>query len=447
MFRKLIFSLFIIFLLLTTFVFAEDYLTLEDLKPLLTNSPLYKIYQAQYNSSLQEYYLAYSSLKPQLSLQISYNQGETSVTLNNVTSTSESKSGNLSLNFSQILFTKGQAGINVKLAELNLEQAKNDFKSNFQNLYYQFLQNLYNLYLAQEQLKIYEESYKLAKRQEEVAEKQFKDGLINEISFIDYKQKAKLAEINYNSAKNNLELSYKSLENLLGKTLPRKPVKLDVKYEPITYSYDELISRLYSNNLTIKNSNLGVEKAKINLEKSNLPPWNISVSGSFTSGNITYALSFDTQNYALNASINPSWGTSQKNSSENIWNFRISFSTPILDGGSKNISKNQAQLSLESSQINYEKTKKDVELSFLKTYYNLLIAQESIKQKELVLEQKKANLEAQKIRYNLGLITDLDLKNYEIDYMQVNYDLESAILNFNLQKVQLFILLGDLEVN
>lgn len=83
----------------------------------------------------------------------------------------------------------------------------------------------------------------------------------------------------------------------------------------------------------------------------------------------------------------------------------------------------------------------------MKTYYNLLIAQESIKQKELVLEQKKANLEAQKIRYNLGLITDLDLKNYEIDYMQANYDLESSILNFNLQKVQLFILLGDLEVN
>lgn len=168
------------------------------------------------------------------------------------------------------------------------------------------MQNFYNLYLAQEQLKIYEESYKLAKRQEEVAEKQFKDGLINEISFMDYKQKAKLAEINYNSAKNNLELSYKSLENLLGKNLPRKPVKLDVKYEPVTYSYDELISRLYSNNLTIKNSSIDVEKAKINLEKSNIPSWNISVSGSFTSGNTTYALSFDTQNYALNASINPS---------------------------------------------------------------------------------------------------------------------------------------------
>ncbi|ACK42117.1 MULTISPECIES: TolC family protein [Dictyoglomus] len=446
MYKKTVFYLLLILIFIVTLSFSEDYLTLESLKPLLIKSPLYKIYQVQYNNALQEYNLAYSNLKPQLSLQFSYNQGETSVTLNNVTSMSETKSGNLSLSFSQVLFLKGQAGISIKLAELNLEQEKNNFKTNCQNLYYQFIQSFYNLYLAQEQLKIYEESYNLSKKQEEVAEKQFKDGVINEITLLDYKQKAKLAEINYNSAKNNLELSYKSLENLLGTTLPRVPVKLDVNYEPITYSADELISRLYSNNLTIKNSTLDLEKAKVNLEKANLPSWNIGISGSYSSGNITYALSFDTQNYALNASVSPSWSTSQK-STENIWNFKISFSTPILDGGSKNITKSQAQISLDQAQINYEKTKKDVELNFWKTYYNLLTAQETIEQKKLLLEQKKTNLEAQKIRYNLGLITDLDLKNYEIDYMQAQYDLKNAILNFNLQKIQLDILLGNWEVN
>ncbi len=436
MYRKTVFYLLLILIFIVNFSFSEDYLTLESFKPLLTKSPLYKIYQAQYDSALQEYNLAYANLKPQLSLQASYNQGET-------------KSGNLSLNFSQVLFQKGQIGISVKLAELNLEKAKNDFKTNYQNLFYQFIQSFYNLYLAQEQLKIYEESYNLAKKQEEVAEKQFKDGVINKITLMDYKQKAKLAEINYHSAKNNLELSYKSLENLLGTTLPRVPVKLNVNYKPITYSSDDLISKLYSNNLTIKNSALDLEKAKVNLEKADLPSWNIGISGSYSSGNITYALSFDTQNYALNASISPSWSTSQKSlySTENIWNFKIFFSTPILDGGSKNISKSQAQISLDQAQINYEKTKKDVELNFWKTYYNLLSAQEAIKQKELVLEQKKTNLEAQKIRYSLGLITELDLKNYEIDYMQAQYDLENAILNFNLQKIQLDILLGNWEVN
>jgi len=88
-------------------------------------------------------------------------------------------------------------------------------------------------------------------------------------------------------------------------------------------------------------------------------------------------------------------------------------------------------------QIIFEKTKKDVEINFWKTYYNLIQAQSTIKQKEITLEQKKMNFDAQKIRFGLGLITELDLKSYEIEYMQAKYDLEDAILNYNLLRVQL----------
>lgn len=92
-------------------------------------------------------------------------------------------------------------GINLKLAELSLEQAKNNFQINYNDLFLQFLQSIYNLYLAQEKLKIYEESYSLAVKQREVAEKQFENKVINEINLLDYKQREKLAETNYNSAK------------------------------------------------------------------------------------------------------------------------------------------------------------------------------------------------------------------------------------------------------
>ncbi len=106
--------------------------------------------------------------------------------------------------------------------------------------------------MAQEKLKIYEESYSLAVKQREVAEKQFENKVINEINLLDYKQKEKLAEINYNSAKSNLELAYKSLENLLGITLPRIPVKIDIKYDEIKDKPEDLLNELYANNLSIK---------------------------------------------------------------------------------------------------------------------------------------------------------------------------------------------------
>ncbi|HOJ93566.1 MAG TPA: TolC family protein [Dictyoglomaceae bacterium] len=431
-------------LLLFNVSFSQESLTLESLLPLLQKSPLYQIYQAQYESYLQSYYASQAQLEPKLSAQVGYNQGETSITLSGVTSTTESKVGSITFDYSQVLFPWGDVGISLKSSAIDLEQAKNDFRLNYQNLYYQFLQYFYDLYLAQEQLKIYEENYNLAVKQREVGEDQFKKGAINEITLLDYKQQEKLAEISYSSAKNNLEIAYKTLESFLGTKLERIPVKIDIKSEAFSEKPEDLINVLYNGNITIKNAVLDVEKSKLSVEKAKLPSWSVSVGGSYNTGNTSVSFSFNTQNYSLGVGVGQTFGESKKvvYSTQDVWNFKISFSTPILDGGTKNISIKQAELSLEQATLNYEKTKRDVELSFWKTYYSLLQAQETLKQKEMILEQKKANYDAQKIRYELGLITELDLKSYKIDCLQAEYDLKNAVLNFNLQKVQLDILLN-----
>jgi outer membrane protein len=259
----------------------------------------------------------------------------------------------------------------------------------------------------------------LAVKQRETAEKQFENKVINEINLLDYKQKEKLAEINYNSAKSNLELAYKSLENLLGITLPRIPVKIDIKYDEIKDKPEDLLNKLYANNLSIKNASLDLEKSKLNLDKAYLPSWEITFSGGYNTGNTSYNASFNTKNYLLSFNTDQTFGDTISSNKES-WSIKVQFSIPILDGGSSNINKTQAELSLKQMQINFEKTKKDVELNFWKTYYNLIQAQATIKQKEVTLEQKKMNL-----------------KSYEIEYMQAKYDLEDAILNYNLLRVQL----------
>lgn len=441
--KKLLLS-FLFLLIFFGVNFGQDFLTLESLTPLLQKSPVYKIYESQYQNSLSSYYLSKSSLNSQISLQMSYNQGESQIILNNVSSVSESKNGSISLSYSKVLIPWGQVGINLRSSEINLVKVQNELKNNYKNLYYQLVQYFYNLYLAQEQLKIYEENYNLAIKQREVAERQFKDGLINEINLLDYKQREKLAEVNYINAKNNLELSYKNLENLLGTKVPRIPVKIDLDYKPMNESPETLLNILYSQNITIKNALLDIEQAKLSLEKAKLPSWTVSLSGSYNTGNTSLGFSFDTQNYALTISLGQSIGESTKptSSTQSLWNVKINFSTPLYDGGIKGYSLAQAKVSLSQAELNLEKVKSDVELSFWKLYYSLLQSQGLVEQKKMVLEQKKTNFEAQKIRFNLGLITDLDLKLYEIDMMQAEYDLESAVLSYQLQKLQLDILLG-----
>jgi len=441
MYKKLLFIMIISFVFFNI-SYGEEYITIDSLLPLLQKSPLYNIYKIQYENSLNNYYLSQVNLKPNITFQASYNQGETKTTIGSSTTINTTQNTILSLSYSQIILPFGEAGINVKTAELSLEQAKNNFKINYNDLYLQFLQSLYNLYLAQEKLKIYEESYSLAVKQRETAEKQFENKVINEINLLDYKQKEKLAEINYNSAKSNLELAYKSLENLLGITLPRIPVKIDIKYDEIKDKPEDLLNKLYANNLSIKNASLDLEKSKLNLDKAYLPSWGITFSGSYNTGNTSYNAYFNTKNYLLSFNTDQTFGDTISSNKES-WSIKVQFSIPILDGGSSNINKTQAELSLKQMQINFEKTKKDVELNFWKTYYNLIQAQATIKQKEITLEQKKMNFDAQKIRFGLGLITELDLKSYEIEYMQAKYDLEDAILNYNLLRVQLNNLIGS----
>ncbi len=428
--RFLLLSLIII--LLFSLSFGQDFITFDSLIPLLQNSPIYKVYEAQYQNSLINYYSQKNSLNPKLSLQTAYNY------------TNEDKNGSISLSYSKILFPWGEIGIILKSSEVDLIKAQNNLRNNYRNLYYQLMQYFHNLYLSQEQLKLYEKSYNLAKRQREIAEKQFKDGLINEINLLNYRQREKLAEINYTSAKNTLEFNYKTLENLLGTKLPRILVKIDLNYDPIKDSPEDLLGLLYENNLTIKNAFLDLEQAKLGLEKAKLPSWNISLSGSYSIGNTYLGFSFDTQNYALNLSLGQSIGEigTTGYGSKNLWNVKIVFSTPILDGGSKSISINQANISLRQAELNFQKTKSDVELNFWKLYQGLLQAHNLITQKEMILQEKKTNYEAQKIRCSLGLITELDLEAYELEVLQAEYDLISAILDYKLQRFQLDILLG-----
>lgn len=429
MYKRIVF--FLLFFLMINYSFGNNFITFESLLPLIQRSPLWQVYQAQYENSIQSYYLAQISFKPQISAQGGYVYTK---------DRTESNSGNISLNYSQVILPYGKTGIQLESSLIDLEQAKNNLRLNYQNLFYQFTQYFYNLYLAQERLKILEESYKLAVKQREIAEKQCKDKIITEITLFEYKQREKLSEINLNSARNNLEIAYRALENFLGVKLERIPIKLDVSFEPFDEKPEDLLNILYKENLNIKNAKLNLEKSKLSIKEASLPSWIFSLNGSYNSGNSSYNISFDTQNYALSFGLRQNFGEIQ--TSPDIWKVSFSFSIPILDSGSKNISLKRAELSVKQAEINFENTKREMELNFWKTYYNLLQAQENVKQKQLILEQKKINYETQKVKYELGLITETELKSSEIDCLQGEYDLKDSILNFNLQRLQLNIILN-----
>ncbi|MGB9856617.1 MAG: TolC family protein [Dictyoglomaceae bacterium] len=429
----------ILITLSVNYSYAQEILKIEDLLPYLEESPQWKIAQAKYESVLSRYNVSSASFLPQINSQISYSLQEASYTLGKM----ESKNLNLNLSYSQVIFPWGQAGISLQSSAIDLEKEKNNLKLTYQNLIYQLTDKFYKLYLAQEQVKIAQESHNLYVKQRENAEKQYKSGNLSLVSLMDYQAKEKNTEINLQIAKNNLELAYKSLENFLGRRIERIPTIVDLNYKEMNEKPEDLLEILRNNNLSIKNASLDLEKAKLSLKQAQLPSLVFSLKGNYNKDNNSLSFSWDTQKYALSINYGYNYPFDGKTSQEN-WNLSFNFSIPLYDAGIRKEGIKQAELSLSQAEISFENTIKDVELSFWQTYYNLLQAQENVKQRELILEREKTNYEFQKTRFQIGLITEYDLKQYEISYLQAEYDLKKAILDFKIAKIQLENLLNRL---
>lgn len=420
-------------LFILTFSYSQDVLRWEDVLSYLSESPQWKIAEARYESILSRYKVSSSSFLPQINSQIVYAQSEATVTLG----TRETKQLNLSLSYSQVILPWGQAGINLQSTSIDVEKEKNNLRSTYQNLLSQLADKFYSLYLAQEQLKIAEENYNLYCEQRKNAEKQYKEGNLTLVNLMDYQAKEKSAEINLQMARSNLEIAYKSLENFLGRKIARIPVVVDLSYKEFDEKMGDLLQELRKNNLTIKNAGLDLEKTKLSLKQAQLPNWTFSLKGSYDKASNSLSFSWDTKNYAINLNYGYSYSFEGGGTSQDSWNISFNLSLPLYDGGTKREEIRQAELSIKQQELSFDNTVKDVELNFLKAYYNLLQAQENVKQKELSLEQKKVNYEFQKTRFQIGLITEYDLKSFEISYLQAKYDLEKAILDFKLAKFQL----------
>jgi len=415
-----------------TLSFAQDFLRLEDLIPYLNESPQWKIAKAKYENVLSRYNISLGSFLPQIASQISYSMQEASYTMGKT----ENKNLNLNLSYSQVIFPWGQSGISLQSSAIDLEKEKNNLKSTYQNLIFQLTDKFYKLYLAQEQLKIAQKNYDLYIKQRENAEKQYKNGNLSYVSYLDFQAKEKNAEINLHMAISNLEIAYKSLENFLGKKIQRIPAIVDLNYKEMDEKPEDLLKILLDNNLSIKNARLDMEKAKLSLKQAQLPSSIFSLKGSYNKDNNSLNFSWDTQKYAININYGYNYPFDGKTSQEN-WNISLNFSIPLYDAGTKKEEIRQAELSLSQTEISLENTIKDSELNFWQIYYNLLQAQENIKQKELILEREKTNYEFQKTRFQIGLITEYDLKQYEISYLQAEYDFKKSILDYKIAKIQL----------
>ena len=191
--------------------------------------------------------------------------------------------------------------------------------------------------------------------------------------------------------------------------MPIKKIKLKVKlivfvsflismstFSQKKWTLEECVDHAIENNITVQQSLLNLELAKINVKNTKgnfLPNLNASTSqifnfGSFL-GNDGSRISMDTRGNTLSA-----------NSSTTLFN------------GYRNLNTyKQAKLGVERSQLNLEKIQNDISLFVVNGYLNVLFAKENLDVAKTQAEISKTQLEAANQRYETGITAKGDLLN------------------------------------
>ncbi len=435
--KKIAFSL-ILFLLLPRLALADEVWTLNDALNAIYNAPELKLLQAQLDSAESRLKQAQSLFTtPRLTGNLGYSRGESTGVYG--TTTIDQPSATLSLTYN--LSEDSPAGTSLLSARLSYYKARNNYINGLRNLRLKITKQFFDAFFAQRQLSIAEKSLALAEKQFKIAQDQFSKRTITESSLLDAQLALKGSQLSYESAKNNLKIALLTLFNTLGTPYREVVLKEDVSYKQVEISLEELIKEALENNLDIKNTQYSLMEAERNYRDATKSNITLGLSGTYSVNGQNLKVGIDNQNYQLSLSYSfPLKGSSGSSSPD--WTIAFTVSTPIIDGGSRNESIKQAILALDQAKITLENTKKTVEIT-VRQYYNAVIqAMANIEKAQLNLQQKELLVKNQEIRFNLGLITQLDLESARIQKEQALLELDKAISDYNIALMQLNIVLG-----
>lgn len=100
------------------------------------------------------------------------------------------------------------------------------------------------------------------------------------------------------------------------------------------------------------------------------------------------------------------------------------------------------ETSINSLKLELERTVLDIKEEVKSAYNNVLKAKEAIEREERNLENNKKMLEITKAKYDIGKASRLDVKRAEINIIDGEYAIKTAIFNYNTQLMRLFYTAG-----
>ncbi len=326
----------------------------------------------------------------------------------------------------QPIFTGGKILNAYLISRLNYEIEKENYEKQVKNLKIQITQVFYSIISTEKAIELLNESYNQTEKHLKQVEKLYSNGFASKLDLLNTRTallNMKTQLLNVKNANNSLRNTLKLLISIDDDSFE---LFEDMKYEPFTLSFDEVLKKSYenSNDLNILKKTREIIVKTKNIELSNFLP------------NVFALFNYDYQK-PENLS-NTDWGTS--------WNFTIGMSVNIFSGFSKINkikSKNCDIKQIDLTIYQYEDYLKN---EIKKLFDEIQKNKEIIEYQKEVISNSEEALKIAEERYNNGQITNLEYTDTQLLLLQSKTEYIKTLTNYIISKRNLEILMGKEEI-
>lgn len=328
------------------------------------------------------------------------------------------------------IYDGGKARNQLELLGISELLAGNMLDLQSQNLISQIATAYYSLQLQQDFIKVLEEQVGFSNRRFELANVRKDLGVASGLDLFQSEIDLRSDSAELIRQKNIFELLKVNLFNIINTNVEDYS---DIEFAPLSDTgtspeLAELEEIINTNNpeLQLRKAELLQSETNINLAKSQQAP-TLSVFGGVGGVYSESAVGFVSSNVGFNPYIG------------------LNLRYPIFEGNVRKVNIQNAKIQYESSQLNVEKSRIELKNRLFGAYTNYINAMELmiIENKSIALAEK--NLEVAMVSYEAGGISELELRNIQINLVNASYRSLSALKNANEERLNMYHIAGVLD--
>jgi outer membrane protein TolC len=351
---------------------------------------------------------------------------------NSTGSSNKAFSNELYLQLSQPLFTYNRTKQTLKQLEINNENAGISYALQRLQLEQNITSQFYNVYSAQEDLKISEEELKTAEQNYEIVKDKVEADMFR-------KEELYQAELSLANSRSSVERNTVSLENAkdalkqtLGMPLSEDiSVKAEIKAAEVAIDMDHAIQNGLASRLELRQRELDLESAEMTMIETmdqNKFKGNLSLSVGIMGDHERFSNMYD----------NPTQSP----------RVQVSFSVPLFDWGERRARINAQKAQQTISKLQQQDEKISIELNIRQTWRSLENLRTQIGIAEKSIENAQQTYDLNLIRYREGELTGLQISQYQSQLSSAKSSYASTLISYKLAVLSLKILsLYDYEQN